>query len=828
MKCYKSLVLLATPVFILGAVFFARPALLAANTSDNSSPAPVITSVEPRDLYSATNMYITVIGQNFVPTPTLLLGPVVLREVTFVNAQTLTALVPWGLEPGTYPLIVTNPDGQSATLPDACTVHPEEGTWSSNGPYGGQITDFFVDPANSQRVFANAWSSGLFVSDDAAGHWEFLYPDPMPTELVFQTCGDRRYLYFGTHAALLRSADDGATWERFLPEEVEEWLRYDPFDFHPAVNPDEPEAVYLGVSGNPGNNNGGGLFKYDCIAEEWTRFYPYNLHVMAVAFDPDNPDHIYFGTREGAFYRTLDGGLTWSGPITVSTHIQEIAVDPFPNRNGVHNIWVATNGAGYIGNGAFLSQDGGLTFQRVNNLLNSDAWVNAIAIHPTISGTIWLATSDGGYFTNDNGLHWSPVPGNLPWVWSFVLQPDPTVPLDPARTRVYAATTRGVYKSTDGGQTWQEANQGLSGVIPESLAVNPQNPDEAYASTPSLGIVKTTDGGRNWHSLNIPFGEWRARMAVDPFNPHMIYVPCGWYEGYPCIRISLDGGMTHQTALLPRPEEIPAEWWGRVMVIAPDPRQPGRILAGAAFEQYTVSETYGAIYIRDNYTAEWRVVKVLDGQVKYLYFDPHNPQRIYAATDAGLYRSENQGENWDRLNTPAGLKHISLVTVHPERAEVIYIYNWSAPGEDISTQGIYISEDDGVTWAILTDEYGNKVYGGPVWEMGFSPVGPRIFYIATFDGLYRSLDDGHTLTPVEGLPREANVQSLAFGYDVGLNGDLRLVIYAGTTSGYRVAPGLSSETTPATRTNLMRAGIYRSSTVLHRLNVRIYLPLVAK
>ncbi|MCS7226464.1 MAG: hypothetical protein NZ821_05665 [Gloeomargarita sp. SKYB31] len=785
----------------------------------------MIASAVPRDLYSATNMYITVTGQNFVPTPTLILGPAVLREVTFVNSQTLTALIPWGLEPGSYPLTVTNPDGQSATLPDACTVHLEEGTWSSNGPYGGEVTDVFVDPANSRRVFVSVANSGLFVSNDAADYWEILYLDPMPTELVFQTCGNRRYLYFGMHAALLRSADEGATWERFLPDEVEEWLRRDPFDFHPSVNPDEPEAVYLGVSGNPGTVNGGGLFKYNCLTEEWIRFYPSNLHIMAVAFDPDDSDHIYFGTREGAFYRTLDGGRTWTGPITVSTHIQEIAVDSFLNSSGKHNIWVATNGRGYVGNGVFLSQDGGITFQRINNLPDPEAWVSAVTIHPTISGVIWLATPDGGYFTTDNGLHWSPVPGNLPWVWKFVLQPDPDAPLDLARTTVYAATWRGVYKSVNGGQTWQEVNRGLAGIIPESLAVNPQNPDEAYASTPSLGIVKTTDGGRNWQALGIPFGEWRARIAVDPFNPRVVYIPGGCYA--PCVRISPDSGATYQTVTMPRPTEIPGEWSGRVMVIAPDPAQPGRLLAGAIFERYPVQNTYGAIYIRDNATAGWRIVKVLTGQVRYLYFDPHHSQRVYAATDAGLYRSEDRGETWNRMNTPASLKHISLVTAHPGHANVIYIYNWSAPGEDLSVQGIYISEDDGATWAMLTDEYGNKVYGGPVWEMRFAPVGPRVFYLATFDGLYRSLDDGHTLTPVEGLPGQANVQSLAFGHDVGLNGDLRLVIYAGTTGGYRIVPGTVSNTTQAARTDLMGAGVYRSSTVLH-LGARVYLPLVAK
>jgi len=789
-------------------------------SSANLAAPPTILDVNPNELPNATNMYITITGDNFVPTPTLALGIAPLRDVTFIDSHTLAALVPWGLSPGSYTLTVVNPDGQSGAKENAILVYQESSDWESNGPYGGFVTGVFIDPHNISKIYACAWSSGLFVSSDSAGNWQPVYINPMPTELVFQYYDGERHLYIGGNDGLMHSANDGLTWEQFIPDEVELWR--DPFDFHAALNSAEPDAVYLGVSGNPGTVNGGGLFKYSYLIGDWTKIYPNDLHVMSVAFSPSDPDRIYFGTREGQFYASPDGGITWADPVTVSTHIQNIAVDPFLNSGSAHNIWVATNGFGYLGNGAFLSQDDGFTFQRINNLPNPDAWVNSITIHPIIPGMIWLATNDGGYVTIDNGLHWSSVSGGLPQVWRFALQPDPGAPADPAQMTVYAATSAGVYKSVDGGQTWQASNQGLAAVIPESLAVNPQNPDEAYASTPSLNILKTIDGGRNWQSLDIPFAGWRARMAVDPFTPRIVYFPGGCHN--PCVRVSPDGGTNYQTVVLQRPAEIPDDWGGYVTVIIPDPEQPGRLLAGAMFGQYLVQDTYGVIYIRENAVADWQVVKVLAGQVKYIYFDPHNSQRVYAATDAGLYRSQDRGETWNRLDTPESLKHISLVTVHPEYANVIYIYNWAAPGEDLSVQAIYISQDDGATWALLTDEEGNRVYTGPVWEMGFAPIGPRIFYIATFDGLYRSMDNGHTITPVEGLPGEANVQALGFGYDLGLNGNERLVIYVGTTGGYRIAPSSNDKVSKVVQTGLMRAGIYRSSTVFHN----IYLPFVSR
>lgn len=783
-------------------------------SADFNEP-PIIEDVYPRALPNATNVYITVTGQNFLPTPTLTLGPAILEDVTLVNSQTLTALVRWGLEPGIYPLTVTNPDGQSDTQEDACTVYLEDTGWSSSGPYGGNLTGIFVDPANPDRIYAGADFSGLFVSNDAAHQWGLLYLDPAPTEIAFQTCGGTRYLYLGTHDGLMRSSDDGATWERSIPPETERW--YGSIEYHPAVNPAEPNTLYLGIVHL---NTSGGLFRYDCTTGAWARAYPDNLPVTAIAFE--SSDHIYFGTRDGRFYASADGGSTWADPVTVASTIGHIAVDPFLNESGMHNIWVAANWVGVGFQGAFLSQDGGQSFQPVSNL-PSGAMVNFTAIHPFASGVIWLATSFGGSFTTDNGAHWSSL--GLPWIWRFALLPDPQTPGDWTRTTVYAATWKGVYKSTNGGQTWEAANQGLTGIIPESMAVNPQNPDMAYASTPSLGIIKTHDGGRYWQSLNIPFAGYGNQIAVDPFSPQTVYIPKEFCDTGACLYVSHDGGETYKEVILPRPADLSGEWWGSVKVLAPDPELPGRLLAGATFGEYPTQVAYGVIYVRENVSAEWQVVKVLTGgEIRDLYFDPHNPQRVYAGTSAGLYRSQDRGIIWKQLSLPAGLNHIGSVVVHPADADVIYIYNWCPPGEDPRLQGIYISQDGGMSWEPLTDQNGNQVYGGPVWEMAFAPVGPRTFYLATYSGLYRSLDDGHTLVPMKGLPGQANVRTLVFGHDVGLNRNERMVTYVGTTGGYRIPPGAEGAVVRAASGDLMGAGIYRSSTVFYH----IYLPLTMK
>ncbi len=789
-------------------------------SSAYSAAPPTVLEVSPNELPDATNMVITVTGDNFVPTPTLKLGTVPLREVTFVDGQTLTALVPWGLSSGSYTLTVINPDGQSGTKENAILVYQGGNNWETNGPYGGFTEAVFIDPQNSTKVYASAGGSGLFVSSDAAEHWQPAYLGAMLTQLVFQYYNGEPHLYLGANEGLMHSADNGLTWQRFVPDEVDSWMGV--YNFHPAWNPLEPHAVYLGVSGRAHTGtDGGGLFKYSYLTGEWTRPYPHDLPVTSVAFSPADSDRIYFGSREGQFYASSDGGITWTDPVTVSNQVVKIAVDPFQNSSSKHNIYVTTAGWGYPGGdgSAFRSQDGGLTFQKIDNLPDPNAGVNSISIHPTISGTIWLAGGRYRYFTTDNGQSWLPaMPEDIPYVWDFALSPAPDAQNDPARMTVYAATDGGVYKSGDGGQTWRASNQGLAGLMLGMLGVNPQNPDEAYAAPMGMStkFIKTSDGGHNWQPLDIPapWVGWEGSIVVDPFTPNVVYFPAICVE--PCLYISSDRGMTYRIEYLPRPEGAPADAIGNGVMVAPDPEQPGRLLAGALLvSSGDLENAIGVIYIRDNAAAGWRIVKVVEGRLWCILFDPHNPQRIYAATNAGLYRSSDRGETWYLL-TPENFGRVRLVAVNPDDAKVIYTHNHA--------QGISISQDDGVTWEMLTDEYGNPVYGGPVAKMIFSPLGPRVFYIATWDGLFQSLDSGRSLTLAEGLA-QGTAYSLAFGHDVGVNGQQRLVMYVGSAGGYRiVTPSSCSSMSQAAQTDLMSPGVYRRTLIFYP----IYLPLVTR
>jgi len=131
-----------------------------------------------------------------------------------------------------------------------------------------------------------------------------------------------------------------------------------------------------------------------------------------------------------------------------------------------------------------------------NNIWTSlgpgDAFVNALAIDPRTPTTLYAA-GDGVFKSTDGGNTWSAVNTGLPALFVNALAIDPTTP-----TTLYAGigiSGGGVFKSTDGGNTWSAVNTGLTTPYVDTLAIDPRTPTTLYAGTVDGGVFKSTDGG---------------------------------------------------------------------------------------------------------------------------------------------------------------------------------------------------------------------------------------------------------------------------------------------------------------------------------------------
>lgn len=260
--------------------------------------------------------------------------------------------------------------------------------------------------------------------------------------------------------------------------------------------------------------------------------------IASLALHPTNPNILYVATND-AVYKTRDGGPTWEKfPIFSARRVTTLAVDPqLP----------ATIYAGTMGDAVYKSPDGGQHWLPHHvGLKEHVSYVNQFVFHPTRSETIYLATTVGVFRTADGGRSWDEQMAGMKEVHIVV-----TLAMDPKNPRVlYAGTTGGAYRSRDSAASWHKVNRGL---IPEevldaslalgvnTLVVDPVDSSIVYAGTTN-GLFKTTNHADSWTRIgqSLP-DQFISSLAVHPTQHAILYI-----GGRAGVLKSADGGQTWQ------------------------------------------------------------------------------------------------------------------------------------------------------------------------------------------------------------------------------------------------------------------------------------------
>jgi photosystem II stability/assembly factor-like uncharacterized protein len=298
----------------------------------------------------------------------------------------------------------------------------------------------------------------------------------------------------------------------------------------------------------------------------------------ALAVDPTNANVAYLGAPEGGVWKTTDGGAHWI-PLTdtqPSLAIASLAIDP----NNHNTIFAGTGDSYLYGEGLLKSVDGGNTWAYISSpfagpfnsssYFGGGAHINQISIDPTntqiLLAAVWSFpfSSAGIYRSTDGGATWQ---------LTFSGAPGTSVTFDPTNgNTAYAAISdyfgtlqAGIYKSIDGGRTWTAVNGtgvhqipvtngGLPNVGAIHLALAPASTSTLYISVEALGtfapftpnpVYKTTDGGTTWNPATNPFTQLGTQpgnrgmvLTVHPANPSIVFL------GEQKLYRSLDGGTT--------------------------------------------------------------------------------------------------------------------------------------------------------------------------------------------------------------------------------------------------------------------------------------------
>lgn len=765
---------------------------------------PTVSVVDPIKAANDIDTSVTITGSDFAANATVSLGSTPLTNVTWVNSTTLTATVPWGIDPGTHDLMVDNPDG-SDTMVGAFTVAQGIGQWNTGDLYGGEISQLFLRPGDSNTIYASAFGViGLFRSDDAGENWTFVSDKAWANNNEFAVDPhnpDRVYVFACN--GLLRSEDKGDTWTTLKDNK---WP--DGRDTHspqvyvsPYLNPpDSMPYLFVSSSSNYGIDETGGAFgliRSTNDGANWTIVTDLEgQEVQDIAFDP-NParrGHMVLVTSDMKIYQSDDWGATWTAvttsgltPTTLGLG-GSITFDPSGSE-----VWIDAFAQGSAG-GVFKCPATDIydalptdvtSWQDVSQQPGAGSYSLAFASDASVY--IARAHSDNG------GTSWGSF-GPSPWYGYGALLLDP----NDSQTVYIADDALGLEKTTDGGAHWNTQVHGLTALSCTSMDVSKVDPLRVYATFAGpQGIYRSDDGTSHWTFLPID-GSWNVRQVlVDPFDPEYVYL-----AGDPGFYESTNGGDTWTAKGWSGVPNDPQR--GLLVTIAADPHQAGHLLASFGGGSYGVGPGY--LYKSDNYGDSWQKVTGLESSdvhwIRSVVYDPAVPGKAYLTTSGGgIYTSTDGGASWTRVpDQPPDVAAADSICIATGPQPVLIAGVSPYP---------YRSLDGGQTWQIA----GRLPSGGT--NLMFANNDSTRLYFASPQGLFLSSDVGDTWERAAGA--FGQLQTTALGY---ANADGHTILYAATSGGDAgAASGASARSgrkALAASSTLVSAGVYRYAQVTER------------
>ena len=347
----------------------------------------------------------------------------------------------------------------------------------------------------------------------------------------------------------------------------------------------------------------------------WRNIGPANMvgRVSDVEGIPGDPNIVYVGSASGGVWKTVNGGITWQ-PLFDKQAIASIGdMAVVPNNPDV--VYVGTGESNVrnsvsFGNGIYKTLDGGKSWIHLG--LEDTHHISRIVIDPKNTSTVFVGALGHAFGPNSE---------------------------------------RGVYKSTDGGNTWKlalyiDARHGVA-----DMDINPRNPNIVFAAfwhferkpwtfisgDENGGLYKSIDGGNNWRKITrgLPILVGRMGVKVAPSNPDVVYVIAESKPG--TLFRSDDGGDSF--SLVSTDKEIVSRGF-YYTDIRVDPRDENRIYAVSS--RLWVSIDGGRSFKRISHSTH----------VDYhsLWIDPNNPNRMWQGQDGGICVSYNKGKHWDYVN----------------------------------------------------------------------------------------------------------------------------------------------------------------------------------
>jgi len=589
--------------------------------------------------------------------------------------------------------------------------------WEFTGWYGGGcFPNIIFDPQNKNRVYLTSDVAGIWRSDDLGEHWNFITKGlgSLTVAQVAIAPSDSNILYAATDGGVFVSRNAGGLWT--AADTFNKRIKFvRPDNYRPiAIDLQNPDKLCVGTAR-------GDIFCSQNAGNHWTDIDPENKSspgkkpITAISFD--GPDQVMAASSQG-LSRCLINGKTCEaitgGPAQVTDFLYSKKFPKTLYVAGSSKMWISKDDGSSWSQSEAIPQ--GNTY-RISLDESGNKPVIRVIGNKDWNGSVLLTQDEGQTWEKQDSNLQTDAVSNPTYAWASKDGKANSVQIDPFNPEVVFRTDWwGVFRSDDGGQSWNEKVVGAPDTVASDVLVTSNG--EIYVATMDNGLLKSVDDGKTYEPL------FPRQGYNDEIQGHV------WR-----VVINKEGGIVATSSP-----------WGKQfnqVILSNDGGQSFDLIRSGLPSQGIYGNT---VWDR--------------GYAKALATDPNNPDTIYLGIDGdnggGLFISNDGGTSWTRSSgQPGSLRVYHGLAVDPTDSNRIV---WGAGG---SHGGVYISNDKGQTFQYALESMSwvfNVVIGpdGTIYAGG-DAGGPTVYVsnadkqsfhlLKHFDDKIGSAIDGMAVNP---------------------------------------------------------------------------------
>ena len=547
----------------------------------------------------------------------------------------------------------------------------------------GRVMSIGWHPTNDDIIYVGSAGGGLWKTTNGGTSW---FPktdeiDAMGISAILIDPNNTNTIYIGTgdcdgsdnySIGVLKSTDGGDTWSTTGLD----WNSTSTRKIYNMVfDPDNSNTILLASTN--------GIYRTTNAGTSWTQEISGSYRDIEIK--PSVNSDTYYATTSDDVYRSTDNGDTWTNIYTVSGANRLTIATTEDESNYLYVLASKSANNGLLG--VWRSADSGDTFtQQVSgddiNLLGwssagtdtgGQGWYDLVLASDPNNGEIIHVGGVNHWKSSDGGVNWT-IKSHWSGSGATAVHADKHL-LEYNGTILWEGNDGGIYKSTDGADTWIDVTSDM--VISQMYKVGIAETDERVIAGLQDNGTKLRNNDANWTD---EIGGDGMDCAINPTNSSVMYGSI--QRGI--IRRSTNGGSSW-TGISSNIPGNPSGAWVTPYLL--DPSNPSTIIAG-----------YKSVWRSTNQGNSWTNIgeNLSPSNLNYLAISPTDANYIYAGRGGTMYRTSDGGAIWDTLGTPGS--NTAMIKVSPSNPETIYAVRSSFS----SGAKVYKSTNSGTDWTNIS------------------------------------------------------------------------------------------------------------------------------